>query len=100
MKKEELISLGLTDEQRKAVQNLHGLDMDRERKKYAAQLRAEDDEAAIRSAIVKMTFLLNADTLRALLLAASDLYAKETAAPKPETNMRAAFRAAGVAEEK
>lgn len=85
MKKEELIALGLTDEQQRAVQRLNGLDIERA-KRATPQRRDEDTAANIRTAIVKMSYLLDVGHLRDLLLGANDLYAEQTAAPKTNTD--------------
>lgn len=82
MKNADLLAIGLTKEQCKAVQNLHHELMNKALEDGKEKGRNEGRSSSLRTAIVKMTYLLNAENLRKVLLNASDLYAHQS---KPET---------------
>ena len=77
MKKEELIALGLDTETIKQIQKLHGLDMQRYRKKL--DMGGAGEAAKLREAIINMLPILNeAVNLRRVLSDITYLYHNET----------------------
>ena len=80
MKKEELLAAGVPTESIKAVQTLHGKDLERERRKAVEKQREEDVVLpALRGAIIKLLYVLPKVGLEELLGFAYDLLVeKET----------------------
>ncbi len=76
MKKEELLAAGVPEESIKAVQRLHGLDMQKLMEKHKLRITADQKASETRSAILKMTYLLSGEDIQRLLVFANELYAK------------------------
>ena len=82
MKNTDLLAIGLTKEQCKAVQNLHHELMGDAMKAGKEKERIAERSSSLRTAIVKISYLLDAENLRKVLLTASNLYAQQS---EPET---------------
>lgn len=82
MKNADLLAIGLTKEQCNAVQNLHHKLMGDTMKAGKEKGRNEERNSSLRTAIVKISYLLDAENLRKVLLTASNLYAQQS---EPET---------------
>ena len=81
MKKEELQSLGLTPEQIKAVQVIHGKDMTALRKKLEERM---DNTAKRQAIIMMMNVLETVESLDKLLLTATSAYYFESKTKQPQ----------------
>lgn len=76
MNKNELLALGLTSDQCRAVQDLCYLEVKRELKK--ARDGGDMQLSDMRSTLVKYTYMLSLESMRALLVKASEMFAKDT----------------------
>lgn len=78
MKNADLLAIGLTKEQCNAVQKLHHELMGDAMKAGKEKGRNEERSSSLRTAIVKISYLLDAENLRKVLLTASNLYAQQS----------------------
>lgn len=80
MNKNELLALGLTGDQCRAVQDLCWLEVKRELKK--ARSSGDTQLADMRSTLVKYTYMLSYENMKSLLVTASGMFARDTAGLK------------------
>lgn len=78
MKNADLLAIGLTKEQASTVQKMHHELMGKALKSGKEKGRNEGKSSSLRSAIIKLLYLLNTDSLKKVLLSASNLYAQQS----------------------
>ena len=78
MTNEQLFELGLTKEQAGAVQRIHHSELEPLKESCKGIAADVQNRASIRSAIIKILFLLNPANLQAALMNVSGLYSKQT----------------------